>query len=108
MTPEALSSYLLGKGLDPDAVQDTILLYITWQGPPIQHPKAWAWRHVYWRTRDQERKQSIRSHRVDLPPNLVSTAPSPLTQAEQRERIERFAQGMKGVRRWSLWAQRGV
>lgn len=108
VTPEALSQYLLSHGLDSDAVQDTLVTYMTWQGPPIRHPKAWAWRHVYWKTRDEHRKRSIRGKGTELPPNLVSTAPNPLTQAEQRQRIERFAQQMKGVRRWSLWAQRNV
>ena len=91
MTPEALSAYLLGKGLDPDAVQDTILEYMTWQGPPILHPKTWAWRRVWWRTKDGYRQQSGRGTRIDLPANLVSILPDPLTQAERRQRIERYA-----------------
>ena len=110
MSPEDLSQYLLSKGLDPDAVQDTFLAYLTWHGEPIRYPKRWAWRYVYWRTRDQYRKQSIRGRRVEMPPHLVSTAPNPLTQVEQRQRIERFAQLMrtscKPSHKWSIWNQR--
>lgn len=112
MTPEDLSAYLLDKGLDPDAVQDVLVEYLTWTGEPIRYPKAWAWRRVYYRTMDHYRKEGMRGHRVDLPANLVSTAPNPLTQAEQRQQLERFAQTMKTSCRashnWSLLRQRGV
>ena len=126
MTPEALSQYLLSYGLDPDAVQDTLLEYITWQGPPIRHPKTWAWQRVYWRTVDERRKESIRGKAIHLqqpeignqkgarrvPPELWAKDPSPLTQAEQRQRIERFAQLMrtscKPSHKWSIWNQREV
>ena len=115
MSPEDLSQYLLSKGLDPDAVQETLIVYMTWQGPPIRYPKAWAWRHVYWRTKAELRKRSIRGKRKDLDPlmdSLVSAAPSPLTRAEQRQRIERFAQTMKTSckpsHKWSIWNQREV
>lgn len=109
MTPEALSAYLLSKGLDPDAVQDTLVAYMTWQGEPIRYPKRWAWMHVYWRTQDGYRQMTMRGKRqAQELAELVSTAPSPLDRVEQRQRIERFAKSMKGVRRWSLLAQRNV
>lgn len=112
MTPEALSAYLLGHGLDPDAVQDVLVEYLTWTGEPIRYPKTWAWRHVYWATQEEWRKLSIRGHRVDLPSDLASMEPSPLVQAEHRQRIERFAQTMKTSckpsHKWSLWNQHGV
>lgn len=91
MSPEELSRYLLGKGLDPDAVQDTLLEYMTWRGPPIRHPKAWAWRRAFWRTQDGYRQQTGRGTRAEMPTNLVSAIPDPLTQAERRQRIERYA-----------------
>lgn len=112
MSPEDLSAYLLSKGLDPDAVQDVLVEYLTWTGEPIRYPKTWAWRHVYWRTMERYRKEGMRGRRVDLPSDLVSTTPNPLAQAEQRQRIERFAQTMKTSckpsHQWSLWNQRGV
>ena len=91
MTPEALSLYLLSKGLDPDAVQDTLLEYMTWQGSPIRFPKAWAWRRVFWRIQDDYRQRTGRGTRTEMPANLVSALPDPLTQAERRQRIERYA-----------------
>ena len=111
MTPEALSTYLLHY-FPEDVVQEVILEYLTWKGKPIRYPKRWGWIHASWRQTDAYREQSIRGHRVDLPDDLVSREPSPLTRAEQRQRIDRFTQTMKvsckPSQKWSILSQRNV
>ena len=112
MTPEDLSTYLLHY-FPEDVVQEVILEYLTWKGKPIRYPKRWAWIHASWRQTDAYREQSIQGHRVDLPDDLVSCDPSPLTRAEQRQRIERYAALMlqetaPRQRYWNLLNQRGV
>ena len=110
LSPEALSAYLSAKHCDPDAIQQVLIDYMTWTGPPIRHPKSWAWRRVYWRTIDAVRKD-IRSKTTPG----ISTDPGPdaLIRAIQRQKLERFAVLMKGPNldqnpRWQLWRQKGV
>lgn len=117
MTPEALSAYLHKyPQFDPDAIQEVLVEYLTWSGPPIRYPKRWAWRKAFWRTQDHYRQLTIRGLRVgDYPlDSLVSPAPSPLAQVEQRQRLERFDTRMRASlrpshqARWNLFAQRDV
>ena len=109
LSPEALSAYLSAKHCDPDAIQQVLIDYMTWTGPPIRYPKAWAWRRVHWRTIDAVRKD-IRSK---VAPGVAGPSPDALTQALQRQKLERFVVLMKGPKlarnpRWQLWRQRGV
>ena len=109
MTPEDLSTYLSSKRCDPDAIQEVLIEYMTWAGPPIRHPKTWAWRRVHWRTVDAVRKD-IRSK---VASGVAEPGPDALARASQRQRIERFTVLMKGPKldrnpRWQLWRQKGV
>mgnify|MGYP001591340447 CR=1 FL=1 len=110
LSPEALSVYLSSKRCDPDAIQEVLIDYLTWTGPPIRHPKSWAWRRVHWRTLDAVRKVALEHEKGKLiPPRQVDI----LTRLIQRQRLERFATLMKGPRldqnpRWQLWRQKGV
>lgn len=106
MTPEALSAYLL-KHFTQDAVQDVMVTYLSWTGPPIRYPKRWGWRQAYWRTMDQYRKTTIRGQRVDFPKHLSSPAPDPLTIAHQHQCLERYDLEMRtGKRKWDRRYQR--
>lgn len=119
MTPEALSKYLhtyrdgRQTKLDPDAIQAVLLDYLTWP-VPIRHPKVWAWRRVHWKMIDEHRQRTLYGSTRPLGPeevaSLVSTAPNPLTRAEQRQKLTRFAEVMAKAspKRWHLWRQRGV
>ena len=87
MTLEELSAYLRGYALDHDAVQDTLIDYLTWQGPPIHSPKAWAWRRVKWRTLDQHRKAQVRD--APIGPSVNQLTPERYLLA--RDRLARMA-----------------
>ena len=104
LSPEALSAYLSAKHCDPDAIQQVLIDYMTWTGPPIRHPKTWAWRRVHWRTVDAIRAD-VRSK---CTPGTIDPGPDALTRTLQRQRLERFAVLMKNAPRWSIWRQRGV
>ena len=110
MSPEDLSAYLSSKRCDPDAIQEVLIDYLTWTGPPIRYPRSWAWRRVHWRTVDEVRKVAREHAKGTLE---VSHPPDVLTRLIQRQRLERFVTLMKGPGydqnpRWQLWRQRGV
>ena len=115
LSPEVLSAYLSSKGCDPDAIQEVLIDYLAWTGPPIRYPKAWAWRRVHWRTLDAVRKD-IRNKVERLgrgASGVADPSPDALTRAIHRQKLERFAVLMKGPNldqnpRWQLWRQRGV
>ena len=109
LSPEALSIYLSTRKCDPDAIQEVLIDYMTWAGPPIRYPKTWAWRRVAWRTKDAIRAD-IHSKAA---PGTLSPDPDALTRAIQRQKLERFVALMNEPSqarnsRWDLWKQRGI
>ena len=83
MTPEQLSEYLLKRRFSEDAVQYTILVYLT-SRCPIRFPKAWGWKTA---THFQNRQGALSQRFFPLDFSLHDPSASPLRVAEVREAL---------------------
>jgi len=95
VTPEALSTYLLQHGIDPDVTQEVMLVYLAGPQPPIKvSAKAWAWRRAGWIKANIARAERRRLAREQEAGYRVRQAPSPLDMAEMRQKLQRFRAAM--------------
>ena len=111
MTPEALSSYLLSKGIPEDIAQDVIIRYLVTGPDTIRYPKAWAWRKAQWLKIDETRRPGgmtfaakRRSQTTELPLALHSKEPTPYRVAAARQELDRYFKPrvVSTLKRWKV------
>ena len=112
MTPEALSAYLLSKGIPEDIAQSVIICYLVAGGPEtIRYPKAWAWRKAQWLKIDEARRPGgmtfaakRRPQATELPTALRSKEPTPYRVAAARQELDRYFKPrvISTLKRWKV------